>query len=140
MPSSKRACLAILTLSVSGSCHVMFFVAPLGNPRNVPFRDLGSNFASGPTAQEGQKMKTPPATNRPNQWGIQQISHAALSAMHATPASRKSPRCDMENNTSSSSQFPFSNSKTASKTARKTAHKTCQTVSDHHTFYVRCVR
>ena len=69
--------------------------------------------------------ETPLTTNRPSQLGIQQISRTDLSATHATPTIRKSPRCDMENNKNSSSRLPFSNSKTTSKTTREatTNHK-----------------
>ena len=56
--------------------------------------------------------ETPPTTKGPSQSGIQQISRTALSATHATPTIRKSPRYDMENNKNSSSRLPFSNSKT----------------------------
>ena len=38
--------------------------------------------------------ETPPTTNGPSQLGIQQISRTALSAKHATPTIRKSPRYD----------------------------------------------
>ena len=57
----------------------------------------------------------PPATNRPNQSSIQQISRTSLSAMHGM---------QHQPSKTSSSQLPFSNSKTASKTARRSNNKT----------------
>ena len=44
-PSSNRACVAILTLVVSGSCHRMFLAVCGAHPRNIPFLEFGFNFA-----------------------------------------------------------------------------------------------
>ena len=81
-------------------------------------------------AQEGQKMKTPPTMNRPNQSGIQQISCTALSATHATQTIRKSPRCDTENNKTplldSHSQTPKPLAKLRGEATTKTQNTTQQ--------------
>ena len=44
-PSSNLACVAILTLVVSGSCHEMFRVVCGAHPRKMPFWELGFSLA-----------------------------------------------------------------------------------------------